>query len=114
MPSTTPDSPTIALTSSVMSVTWRPPLVRNFRSLWKTFTGASLDNSGHRSPAPIAFGSGAARPGAFRSVDRLGLCRDADHLPLRVGEEPEHDARHGCRRLDDAAAELLGRGECGG
>src|SRR5260221_6448855 len=37
MPSVTPDSRTISATSSVMSVTWRPPLVWKCRSAWKTF-----------------------------------------------------------------------------
>src|SRR4051794_38842236 len=37
MPSTTPDSRTISATSSVMSVTWRPPVVWKCRSAWKTF-----------------------------------------------------------------------------
>src|SRR6476661_7848691 len=39
MPSTTPDSRTISATSSVMSVTWRPPVVWKCRSAWKTFIG---------------------------------------------------------------------------
>src|SRR5829696_7172566 len=42
MPSVTPDSCTSSRTSSVMSVTWRPPDVTKWRSAWKTFTGASL------------------------------------------------------------------------
>src|SRR4051812_37439863 len=37
MPSVTPDSRTIAATSSVMSVTCRPPVVWKWRSAWKTF-----------------------------------------------------------------------------
>src|SRR4051794_28105296 len=42
MPSTTPDSRTISATSSVMSVTWRPPVVWKCRSAWKTFIAGDL------------------------------------------------------------------------
>src|ERR671937_65493 len=55
MPSITPLSCTAAMTSSVMSLTERPPLVRSCRSCWKTFTvrspSSSVDGSQERAAA---------------------------------------------------------------
>src|SRR3954468_14210997 len=57
MPSTTPLSRTQSTTSSVMSRTWSPPLVRSCVSCWKTFTV--------RSPSSVVGGRGSAGSAYF-------------------------------------------------
>ena len=62
MPSTTPDSRTISRTSSVMSVTCSPPVVRKCRSAWKTFIGVELTSGGRRRhPIGMVCEGGAVR-----------------------------------------------------
>ena len=105
-----PDSPTIAFTSSVMSVTWRPPRVLKWRSLWKTFTVASLARAhgavsrigdavldGKRSPAararerlvrqprtvPGTEGRRAARSRRFRPAGRSALVAQTSAISAR-------------------------------
>src|SRR5262245_60972491 len=60
MPSCTPLSRTASCTSSVMSVTVSPPVVRSFVSRWKTFTGGILRyGEGRRCGEPAPSGESA-------------------------------------------------------
>src|SRR3954467_4646607 len=126
MPSWIPLSRTAVWTSSVMSVTVRPPAVRSFVSSWKTLTGAILLDDGpregenpllSREPAPGAAGFLAAPGDAVSAVlpgdreravradaARLGLQgRARDHVdPVRVEGAERRAVRGRAREVDRA------------
>src|SRR6266540_1791257 len=84
MPSTTPLSRTASLTSSVMSRTARPPVVRSCRSCWKTFTVRSPSFVDGRGSAGGPYCEGF---GARRREEPLGGRRARRQMPLC---QPEH------------------------
>src|SRR5690242_9141206 len=99
MPSTIPLSRTQPFTSSVMSVTVRPPVVRKLRSCWKTFIGRELYacpplSTGSRRWLP----SGAQRrvvhrgkPGEREGADHQPEVAHGDVVPLLVAHEVDDD-----------------------
>src|SRR5215208_3653397 len=94
IPSVTPDSCTSSRTSSVMSVTWRPPEVWKWRSAWKTFTRASVTRAAGKTLTDYAGRSG---PVAQRLEQRT-------HNPSVPGSNPggptrESPAERGFRFL---------------
>src|SRR6266567_4788357 len=118
IPSVIPLSRTQALTSSVMSVTVRPPAVRRLRSCWKTFTGGNctpvlrrtewsgfsplqnpeIEPEDHLAVAAAPNGDllrrKVSRPaGACRAADTVGPRRQADPvLALVVRPRARHDS----------------------
>src|SRR5919204_1336187 len=123
MPSTTPLSRTASLTSSVMSRTARPPVVRSCRSCWKTFTFAHPPRCGR----PRSAGGPIVRVSAASRLDQASAGGDADgarhpellvvvhgavHLVLAgllEGDREGHrlaEADVGALRLDPVALDL--------
>src|SRR5947208_661107 len=87
MPSTTPLSWTASCTSSVMSRTARPPVVRSCRSCWKTFTVCSPSFVDGRGCAGGLYCEG------FCALRRVEPCLSADLAVHGVRDAVHGDAR---------------------
>src|SRR4051812_3829822 len=91
MPSTTPLSRTQSTTSSVMSRTWSPPLVRSCVSCWKTFTV--------RSPSSVVGGRRSAGSAYFEGRRSVWKGEPTERAILVAGTAAAGGRVVGLRRL---------------
>src|SRR3954471_2176543 len=91
MPSTTPLLRTQSTTSSVMSRTWSPPLVRSCVSCWKTFTV--------RSPSSVVGGRRSAGSAYFEGRSSVWKGEPTERGVLVAGAAAAGRAVFGLRRL---------------